>query len=105
MRPTSPPWRRRPGAASRLDEETGRWRLLIIARGLVRKALREFTANRQPAVLERASPLFRTVTGERYHSVVQDTGGTVPENRRGNGHPAVEPRRDRSMIIEEPVAA
>lgn len=70
---------------SRLEEETGQWRLLVIARGLVGEALREFTAGRQPAVLERASRLFRTVTGGRYDSVVQESDGNGLTLLAGDG--------------------
>ncbi len=58
----------------RLDEQTEEWRLLVMARGLVEQALQEYTAGRQPAVLERASRLFGKVTGGRYEKVVQEPG-------------------------------
>ncbi len=75
----------------RLEEETGQWRLLVTARGLVEEAMREFVAGRQPAVLAQASRLFSTVSMGRYRQVVQEPDGntltllTVNGERVGTG--------------------
>jgi uncharacterized protein YhaN len=59
---------------SRLEEELEQWRVLTLARGLVEDALGRFCAERQPAVLQRASSLFSRVTGGRYRQLAQVPG-------------------------------
>jgi len=62
---------KREGLVDDLTNLVREWQVISLAKGLIQHTLDDFVRNRQPEVLEQASPTFMTVTGDRYERVLQ----------------------------------
>ncbi|TAL17342.1 hypothetical protein EPN96_05820 [bacterium] len=56
-----------------------RWRILSLAKSLIRASLDKYTLERQPAVLEKASKILSQITGGRFMRILPSQEGEKPD--------------------------